>query len=147
MAQAWPRVLDVGWGHTTPARRVRGISPRFGPLVVIFFQRPRTKAYALLCPARALRTCEALRLWQNYHAVERFWKRLKRWLGLGQMQLRGRAGAWAEIALRGLAYLLALSLFGTEAASLAQLTYWLHRQGTFADLINEHFQFDSLGLS
>ncbi len=126
---------------------MRGVSPTFGPLVVIFFQRLRRKAYALLCPARALRTCEALRLGQNYQAVETFWKRLKRWLGLGQMQLRGRAGAWAEVALRGLAYLLALSLFGAEAASLAQLTHWLHRQGTFADLINEHFQLDFLGLA
>jgi len=93
-----------------------------------------------MCPARALRTCEALRLWQNYHAVETLWKRLKRWLGLGQMQLRGRAGAWAEVAWRGLAYLLALSSFGTEAASLAQLTHWWHRQGTFADLITRLLQ-------
>lgn len=62
------------------------------------------------------------------------------------MQLRGRDGAWAELALRALAYLLALPLLGSVAATLAQLTHWLRRQGTFAVLIKEHFHLDFLGL-
>lgn len=136
-----------GWGHDLPAQRLRGHSPTFGEVVVIFFERPRTKAFALLCAGRALRACEALRLWSNHHAVETFWKRLKSWLGLGQMQLQGREGAWAELALRGMAYVLALPLLGAPAPTLAQLRHELHRQGTFAQLVQEHFQLEYLGIS
>lgn len=139
--------LGDGWGHHQPAHRLRGHSPTFGAVVVVLFHHPRSKAFGLLCPVRPLRTCEALRLWANHHAVETFWKRLKRWLGLGQRQLRGRAGAWAELALRGLAYLLALPLLDLVAPTLAQLTHWVRRQGTFADLVNEHFQLDLSGVS
>lgn len=96
---------------------------------------------------RALRTYEALRLWENYHGVEVFWKRLKSWLGLGRMQLRGREGAWAELALRGLAYLLALALWGPHRRTLAQLRHWLHRQGTFIELVQEHFHPKGWGIA
>lgn len=123
--------LTVGWGHPTPAHRVRGRSPRFGPVVVVLFQHPRSEALGLLCPARPRRTCEALRLWANHHAVETFWKQLKHWLGLGQRPLRERVGAWAELALRGLASLLALPLLDLVASTLAQLTHWLRHQGSW----------------
>lgn len=141
--------LTAGWGHERPAHRVRGESPTFGEVAVVFFARPRTKAFALLCAHRLLRTCEALRLWENYHAVEVFWKRLKSWLGLGQMQLRGRGGAWAELALRGLAYVMAQSGLGLQSGTctLVQLRHRLHRQGTFAELIEEHFHPVGLGIS
>ena len=139
--------LTVGWRHQTPAHRLRGRSPTFGSVVVVLFHNPRSKTFGLLCPARALRTCEALRRWANHHAGETFWKRLNRWLGLGQRQLRGRDGAWAERAVRALAYLLALPLLGSYAPTLAQLTHWLRRQGTNARLINEHFHIDFLGCS
>ena len=139
--------LQPGWGHEEiPAQRVRGRSPTFGQVAVVFFQRSRTKAYALLCPGRALRTCEALRLWANYHAVEVFWKRLKRWLGLGQMQLPGRDGAWAELALRGLAYVMAQPWLGTTSTP-GRLRHQLHRQGTFAELVQAHFHLKDCGIA
>ena len=80
-----------------------------------------------------------MRIWVNHSAVETFWKRMKQWLGLGKMQLRGREGAWADLTLRVLAYFFALPLLGVIAPSLKQLTHWLHRQATFAQLIFEHF--------
>lgn len=136
--------LEPGWGHQTAAKRVVGDNPTFGDIAVIFFYHPRSKVSTLLLPSQRLRTCEALRIWANHSAVETFWKRLKQWLGLGKMQLFGRNGAWAEITLRVLAYFLASSLFNSEVSTLAQLTHWLHRQGTFADLINELFQGEML---
>lgn len=132
--------LKSGWGHKTPAKRVIGDNPTFGIIGVIFFYHPRSKVFTLLLPSKPLRTCEALRIWVNQHGVETFWKRLKQWLGLGKMQMQQCAGAWAEITLRVLAYFLASSLFNKEASTLAQLTHWLRRQGTFADLINKLFQ-------
>ncbi len=139
--------LKSGWGHKRAARRLKGNNPKLGRVAAIFFERPRTKAFVLLCPGRALRSCEALRLWENYHAIEVFWKRLKSWLGLGQMQLRGREGAWAELALRGLAYLLALALLGPQRPTLAQLRHWLHRQGTFMEWVQEHFHPKDWGIA
>ncbi len=69
------------------------------------------------------------------------------WLGFGQMQLRGRRGAGAELSLRVLAYFLALGMFGLNTTTLAQLTHWLRQQSTFAQLINEHFQLALCGCS
>ena len=135
-------VLTSGWGQSREAQRLRGENPRLGQMVAILFDHPRSKTFAVVCPARLLRSCEGLRIWANHQAVETFWKRLKKWLGLGQMQIRGRRGAWAELSMRVLAYFLAMSMFDSNATTLAQLTHWLRRQGTFAELIDEHFQLD-----
>jgi hypothetical protein len=132
--------LETGWAHPLPARRLKGKNPTLGDVVIVFFDKPRSKVFALVVPARPLRTCEALRIWENHQAVETFWKRMKQWLGLGKMQLQGRKGAWADLTLRVLAYLFALPLLGPDAPSLAKLSGWLRRKATFAQLIYEHFQ-------
>ncbi len=134
--------LKQGWGHNELAKRVRAISPTFGQVALIFFHRARTKAYALIAPQRLMRSCEALRVWKNHQAVETFWKRMKRWLGLGQMQMRGREGAWAELALRVMAYLVAQEIFTDEVGTIFQLTQRLRRESTFAELVNKHFHSD-----
>lgn len=131
--------LQTGWGHTRPAQRLRGHNPTFGTLVVILFMHPRSKTFGILCPARPLRCCEGLRIWAGHAAVETFWKRLKQWLGLGQMQLRGRGGSWAELCVRVLAYFLADLLGAPAHISLARLMHALRRAGTFAELIRAHF--------
>ncbi len=140
----WKKVAELrsGWGQPREAQRLHGASPRLGKIAVIMFDHPRSKTFAVICAARRLRSCEGLRIWTNHHAVETFWKRLKSWLGLGKMQSRGRRGAWMEVCLRVLAYFFAQDIFGRTASTLAQLTNWLRRQSTFADLIDEHFQLD-----
>jgi hypothetical protein len=130
--------LQPGWGHQRAAQRLRGANPTLGKMVLILFVHPRSSAFGIVCPARPLRTCEGLRIWGGHHAVETFWKRLKRWLGLGQMQLRGRRRSWAELCLRVLTYFLASLLGAPQEISLAQLQH-ARRQGTFAELIGEHF--------
>ncbi len=134
--------LKEGWGHSEPAKRVRAKSPTFGEVALIFFHRARTKAYGLIAPQRLMRTGEALRVWKNHQAVETFWKRMKRWLGLGQMQMRGRFGAWAELTLRVMAYLLAQEMMTEEVSTIFQLTQRLRRESTFAELVDEHFHTD-----
>ncbi len=131
--------LTPGWGHITPATRLKGTNPTLGKVVMILFDVARSKAYAIVVPAHPLRTCEALRIWLNHPAVETFWKRLKHWLGHGKMQLQDRAGAWAELCLRVLAYFLAMRLFNNDVRTLAQLYHWLRRQSTFSELIRKHF--------
>ena len=131
--------LQPGWGHTTPAKRLKGVNPKLGNVVVILFNVVRSKAFAIVVPSHPLRTCEALRIWLNHPSVETFWKRLKHWLGQGKMQLQKRAGAWAELCLRLLAYFLAMRLFDQQVRTLNQLYHCLRRQKTFGDLIREHF--------
>src|SRR5438105_715746 len=72
--------LTPGWGHTTPARRLKGTNPKLGKVVVVLFNIQRSNAFAIIMPATPLRTCEALRIWLNHPGVETFWKRLKHWL-------------------------------------------------------------------
>ena len=131
--------LREGWGHTLPAARLKGRNPTLGKIVVVFFNQARSKAFAIVVPAHPLRTCEALRIWLNHPVVETFWKRLKHWLGHGKMQLQDRVGAWSELCLRVLAYLLAIRLFDNQVRTLNQLYHWLRRQMTFRDLISKHF--------
>lgn len=131
--------LKPGWGHVRAAVRWRGENPKLGQIVVILFAHPRSQTFGVICPARPLRTCEGLRIWAGHAAVETFWKRLKHWLGLGQMQLRERRGCWAELCLRVLAYCLAQVLGAPQEISLQQLQHALRRKGTFAELIAEHF--------
>jgi hypothetical protein len=131
--------LKPGWGHTTPAARLKGTNSEFGKIAVVLFDVKRSTAFAIVLPARLLRTCEALRIWLNHPAVETFWKRLKHWLGQGKMSLRGRDGAWAEICLRVLAFFFALRLFDENVGTLNQLYHFLRRQSTFADLVAKHF--------
>jgi hypothetical protein len=132
--------LAPGWGHTAPAKRLKGSNPKLGKLIVVLFDLKRSKAFAIVVPAAPLRTCEALRIWIAHPAVETFWKRLKHWLGQGKMQLQNREGAWAEICLRVLAYFLGLRLFDSQVSTFAQLSHWLRRQMTFSQLVHEHFQ-------
>lgn len=132
--------LKTGWGNKkTPSARIKGVNPKLGKASIILFEKKRTKTFALISPSRLLRTAEALRLWENHHSVETFWKRMKSWLGLGKMQLRGRDGAWAELCLRVLAYFLGSLLMTEDAQTFAQLSHKLRRQATFADLILNHF--------
>jgi hypothetical protein len=131
--------LEPGWGHTTPAARLKGTNSEFGKIAVVLFDVKRSTAFAIMLPARLLRTCEALRIWLNHPAVETFWKRLKHWLGQGKMALQGRDGAWAELCLRVLAYFFALRLFDENVSTLNQLYHHLRRQSTFADLVCKHF--------
>jgi hypothetical protein len=132
--------LKSGWGHTTPARRLKGINPELGKLIVVLFDVKRSNAFAIVMPDAPLRTCEALRIWHNHPAVETFWKRLKHWLGQGKMQLQQRAGAWTELCLRVLAYFLAMRLFDQQVRTLDQLYHCLRREQTFSELIRKHFQ-------
>lgn len=142
--EVWKQVVPLkdGWAQPRQAARLSGENPTLGEVSVVLFSHPRSKTFAVLCPARALRTCEALRIWSNHHAVETFWKRMKSWLGLGKIQIRGRAGAWAELCLRVLAYVFGQRIMDSHAETFAQLTSWLRQQPTFAQLIDEHFQLE-----
>jgi hypothetical protein len=131
--------LESGWGHTTPAKRLKGTNPKLGRVVVVLFDKARSNAFAIIMPDAPLRTCEALRIWFNHPAVETFWKRLKHWLGQGKMQLQKRLGAWIELCLRLLAYFLAMRLFDKQVRTLNQLYHWLRRHYTFSELIRVHF--------
>lgn len=131
--------LKEGWGHRTPAARMKVRNPTLGEVALIIFKRRRSRAYALIAPSVKMRVCEAMRVWLNHYAVETFWKRMKRWLGLGQMQMRGRCGAWAELSLRVMAYFLGEKIYNKEVRTIFQLTQALRREGTFLELIDEHF--------
>jgi len=138
--------LEQGWGHRTPAARMRVTNPTLGEVALIIFSRPRSRASGLIAPVVKMRVCEGLRVRLNHYAVETFWKRMKRWLGLGQMAMRGREGAWAELGLRVMAYFLGTKMLNGEVRTIFQLTQALRREGTFLELIDEHFHQQLLAL-
>lgn len=71
-------------------------------------------------------------------------------LGVHRKQIE-LPGGWgqkrAARRLRGMAYLLALALWGPPVQTLAQLKHWLHRQGTFMGLVQEHFHPKGWGIA
>ena len=51
---AWreEKELAQGWGRPRAAFRLKGEHPTLGKVAVIFFRHPRSKSFAVICPAR-----------------------------------------------------------------------------------------------
>jgi len=126
-----------GCGDIPVARRI-ATSPTFGELVLLFF-RQQGKRQALMAFGRKLRAAEILSIWKQHHGIEQFWKSLKSVLHLGSMSLRGRAGVYAELAIKLIAYVLMLRMARKCHLTLHQLQMEISKQLDIDDFFREHF--------
>ena len=78
-------------------------NPTFGACILLFF-----------------RSSEILSIWHQHHGIEQFWRQLKSIVRLGEMQLWGRAGAYAGVCVKVLSYLL---LSVSQAEGLITVSY------------------------
>jgi hypothetical protein len=93
------------WGCDKPVRRLRAKSPTFGELVLLFFSA-YGKTQTMMGFGKPLRSAEILHIWSQHHGIEQFWRHLKTDLKLSAMSLEGRQGAYVNLGLKVMSYLL-----------------------------------------
>ena len=94
------------WGcGDTPVCRTKASSRAFGDVVLLFFQ-DGGKGQTMMVFGKPLRACEILRIWSQHHGIEQFWRHLKTDLKLSAMSLEGRQGAYVNLGLKVMSYLL-----------------------------------------
>ena len=100
--------------------RLKAESRTFGNCVVIFF-RDRSKIRTLLVFGKPLRTCEALRIWSQYHGIEQFWRYLKSNLRGFAMSLESREGTYVGLSIKIISYLILLQVSISERRTFHQI--------------------------
>ena len=101
------QLLPNQWGCNKPVCRTKGSSRTFGDVVLLFFQ-DGGKIQTMMVFGKPLRACEILRIWSQHHGIEQFWRHLKTDLKLSSMSLEGRHGAYANLGVKVMSYLLIL---------------------------------------
>ena len=99
------QLLPNQWGCNKPVCRTKGSSRTFGDVVLLFFQ-DGGKIQTMMVFGKPLRACEILRIWSQHHGIEQFWRHLKTDLKLSAISLEGRQGAYANLGIKIVSYLL-----------------------------------------
>ena len=126
------------WGCDKPHYRAQATSPTLGSLVVLFFL-DRGKMRTMLVFGRPLRSCEILRIWSQHHSIEQFWRYLKTDLQLSKMSSRGRKGAYADIGVKVLSYLLLQDVSQSVRKTFHQIQLELSGQRHILSALSKHF--------
>jgi len=100
--------LAPGWGtDNQPVYRTKAYSKTFGQVTLVFYIPKGKRAVSyLVVIGTPLRSSEALHTFAFHHRIEEFWKLLKDTFEMGDMQLRGREGAHACVAIKIISYLI-----------------------------------------
>ena len=112
LAKVLPGGIKLIW-YNKPVCRTKGSSRTFGDVVLLFFQ-DGGKIQTMMVFGKPLRACEILRIWSQHHGIEQFWAEyacgilhdLKTDLKLSSMSLEGRHGAYANLGVKVMSYLL-----------------------------------------
>ena len=151
-ASEWKKRINYQenmWGVTVPALRKKLLSPTFGQLNLLFFQKSKTRCFLLMdLSTISLRGIEIWRIWQAHNVIEQFWKILKSVLKIGAMKLR-KEGIYTGLLIKVIAYLVLLSiqlLPSFRRLSLTQIMRKIESETKLENLLKEHFHFDFLGI-
>lgn len=144
-ALEWKKTLQLverQWGIEVPSLRVKAISPTFGAIVLLFFQKSTTRSYYLMDFSESpLRGAEIWHIWKQHGLIECFWKLLKSTFKIKDMRLQGD-GLYTGLVIKILAYLLALRLKRQRRfsnSSLTQIMRTIQREHDFTELRDKHF--------
>ena len=131
-------LLSNQWGCDKPVCRTNATSPTFGKVVVLFFA-DRGKIRTMLVFGKPLRACEILRIWSQHHGIEQFWRHLKTDLNLASMSLKGQNGAYANLGVKVMSYLLIQQVSGSVRKTFHQTQLELSGQRQMLSDLSEHF--------
>ena len=106
--------------------------------VVLFFA-DRGKIRTMLVFGKPLRACEILRIWSQHHGIEQFWRHLKTDLNLASMSLKGQNGAYANLGVKVMSYLLIQQVSGSVRKTFHQTQLELSGQRQMLSDLSEHF--------
>ena len=127
------------WGcGDTPVCRTKASSRAFGDVVLLFFQDGR-KTQTMMVFGKPLRACEILRIWSQHHGIEQFWRHLKTDLKLSAMSLEGRQGAYVNLGLKVMSYLLIQHVSRSVRKTFHQIQLELCGQRHMLSTLSAHF--------
>ncbi len=132
------QLLSNKWGCDKPACRTKATSQTFGKMVVVFFA-DRGKIRTMLVFGKPLRACEILRIWSQHHGIEQYWRHLKTDLNLTSMRLKGRNGAYANLAVKVMSYLLIQDVSRCVRKTFHQIKLELMGQRQMLSDLSAHF--------
>ena len=132
------QLLSNQWGCDKPVCRTKATSPTFGKVVVLFFA-DRGKVRTMLVFGKPLRACEILRIWSQHHGIEQYWRHLKTDLNLASMSLKGQSGAYANLAVKVMSYLLIQDVSRSVRKTFHQTQLELTGQRQMLSVLSEHF--------
>ena len=131
-------LLSNQWGCDKPVCRTNATSPTFGKVVMLFFA-DRGKIRTMLVFGKPLRACEILRIWSQHHGIEQYWRHLKTDLNLASMSLKGQNGAYANLGVKVMSYLLIQQVSGSVRKTFHQTQLELSGQRQMLSDLSEHF--------
>ena len=136
-------VLQTGqWGIDVPFKRVRAVSPTFGPVVLCFYKKSTTKNYYLLdFSQEAKRGVEVWHIWKEHYLIECFWKILKSVFAIKSMRPQGD-GPYAALLIKVVAYLIAIRFKTTKRfskMSITQIMRKINRDFKLEEILHAHF--------
>ena len=131
-------LLSNQWGCDKPVYRTNATSPTFGKVVVLFFA-DRGKIRTMLVFGKPLRACEILRIGSQHHGIEQYWRHLKTDLNLASMSLKGQNGAYANLGVKVMSYLLIQQVSGSVRKTFHQTQLELSGQRQMLSDLSEHF--------
>ena len=144
-ASTWKKVLmleEPTWGIDVPSCRIRGSSPTFGSLILLFFRKSTTRSYYVMnLSQRSLRGAEIWHIWKQHHVIECFWKIMKSIFQTRLMHLQGD-GLYTALLIKVFAYLLALRLQAQRVFSkltITEIMRKLRREEDLRDFLMTHF--------
>ena len=132
------QLLPNQWGCNKPVCRTKGSSRTFGDVVLLFFQDGR-KIQTMMVFGKPLRACEILRIWSQHHGIEQFWRHLKTDLKLSAMSLEGRHGAYANLGVKVMSYLLGQQVSRSVRKTFHQTQLELTGQRQMLSVLSKHF--------
>ena len=132
------QLLPNQWGCNKPVCRTKGSSRTFGDVVLLFFQ-DGGKIQTMMVFGKPLRACEILRIWSQHHGIEQFWRHLKTDLKLSSMSLEGRHGAYANLGVKVMSYLLIQQVSRSVRKTFHQTQLELTGQRQMLSVLSEHF--------
>ena len=140
------QLLPNQWGCNKPVCRTKGSSRTFGDVVLLFFQ-DGGKIQTMMVFGKPLRACEILRIWSQHHGIEQFWAEyacgilhdLKTDLKLSSMSLEGRHGAYANLGVKVMSYLLIQQVSRSGRKTFHQTQLELTGQRQMLSVLSEHF--------
>ena len=106
--------------------------------MLLFFQ-DGGKIQTMMVFGKPLRACEILRIWSQHHGIEQFWRHLKTDLKLSSMSLENRHGAYANLGVKVMSYLLIQQVSRSGRKTFHQIQLELTGQRQMLSVLSEHF--------
>ncbi len=135
------------WGcGDTPIYRTTASSRAFDAVVLLFF-RDCGKTRTMMVFGKPLRSAEILRIWSQHHGIEQFWAEyacgilhdLKTDLKLSSMSLENRQGAYANLGVKVISYLLRQQVSRSVHKTFHQIQLEFSGQRQMLATLSSHF--------